>query len=139
MTVQKRILVLGDNNERAPYHPLDHIQDELAAIIGDHHAIDMMDNYSVLDTDILQSYDLMIAYTDCWTTPVTEDQAASLSQFVQRGGSLLVIHNGISLQSREACARLIGGKFTGHPDYQRLASIRPRSLIRLRAASSLSH
>ncbi|WP_308639432.1 ThuA domain-containing protein [Paenibacillus silvisoli] len=120
MTVHKHILVLGDNNERAPYHPLSRIQDELAAILGDGYAIDMTDNYSALDPEIIHSYDLMIAYTDCWTAPVTERQAASLIQFVQRGGSLLVIHNGISLQSREACAKLIGGKFTGHPDYQRL-------------------
>ncbi|SEN96611.1 ThuA domain-containing protein [Paenibacillus sp. OV219] len=120
MTVQKHILVLGDNNERAPYHPLINIQDELAAILGDHYAIDITDNYSALDPDNIHSYDLIIAYTDCWSVPVTEHQAASLVQFVQRGGSLLVIHNGISLQSREECALLIGGKFTGHPDYQRL-------------------
>lgn len=120
MTIQKHILVLGDNNERAPYHPLINIQEELAAILGDSYAIHLTDDYNVLDPAILQSYDLMIAYNDCWTTPVAESQADSLIEFVQLGGSLLVIHNGISLQSRESCAKLIGGKFTGHPEYQRL-------------------
>ncbi|WP_164545721.1 ThuA domain-containing protein [Paenibacillus albus] len=120
MSVHKNILVLGDNNERAPYHPLKNIQDELAAILGDLYTIHFTDNYSSLDPENLHSYDLMIAYTDCWNAPITEQHAASITQFVQRGGSLLVIHNGISLQSREECSKLIGGKFTGHPDYQLL-------------------
>ncbi|WP_165822483.1 ThuA domain-containing protein [Paenibacillus montanisoli] len=119
MNTPKHVLVLGDDAS-APYHPLSNIKDELAAILGDRYAIDMTDKYCALDPEIIHAYDLMISYTDCWTAPVTKKQAASLIQFVQCGGSLLIIHNGISLQSREECARLIGGKFTGHPDYQRL-------------------
>ncbi|SDW19834.1 ThuA domain-containing protein [Paenibacillus sp. CF384] len=122
MTVhtRKHVLVLGDN-AKAPYHPLINIQEELSAILGEEqYEISYTDNYNTLDVDILHACDLFISYTDCWSSPIETDQAAALMQYVHQGGSLLVIHNGISLQSREECAELIGARFTGHPDYQSL-------------------
>ncbi|SFS71187.1 ThuA domain-containing protein [Paenibacillus sp. BC26] len=120
MTIQKHVLVLGDN-ARAPYHPLINIQEELSAILGEEqYEISYTDNYNSLDADILHACDLFISYTDCWSLPIETEQAAALMQYVHQGGSLLVIHNGISLQSREECVELIGARFTGHPDYQTL-------------------
>lgn len=112
-------IVLGDN-ARASYHPLEQVESELRSILGETYILDSSEDYNVLRTNKLSSYDLFISYTDCWQGGVTSEQITGLLKYVFAGGKLLVIHNGISLQQREEYSQMIGARFTGHPPYQRL-------------------
>jgi len=57
---------------------------------------------------------------DRWGEEVPEVIVKSLLGFIENGGGILVIHNGISFQSNAEFAELVGGKFTGHPAYTTL-------------------
>ncbi|MGO4371357.1 ThuA domain-containing protein [Paenibacillus sp. MCAF20] len=119
MSDKIRAMVFGDN-ERAPYHPLHAIEKELQAIMGDRFVLEATDDYDRLHAASIGQYDLCISYADCWEEKLTDAQVAGLVAFVAQGGGLLVIHNGISVQNRHELRQLIGAKFLGHPEYQRL-------------------
>jgi uncharacterized protein len=115
-----RALLIGDRGERAPYHPVDQITGQLQDLARPGLEIEYMEAYHELQLEDLQAYSLCISYADCWKGTVSDELAAHLRRYVEQGGQLLVIHNGISLQVHEDCYRLIGAKFTGHPPYQKL-------------------
>lgn len=112
------VTIIGDSGEHAPYHPLAPMLEELRSITGDRVRLDATEDYGRLGS--LSGSHLCISYTDCWKSSVTDSQAAGLTGYVEGGGALLVIHNGISLQAHETLYRLIGARFTGHPPYQSL-------------------
>ncbi|MFC5650160.1 ThuA domain-containing protein [Paenibacillus solisilvae] len=118
--VNKHAIVLGDNGDRAPYHPLVSIESELRSILGDNYVLDSTEDYNVLSTEKLNRYDLFISCTDCFRGEVADEQITGLLSYVSAGGKLLVIHNGISLQVREEFSKMVGARFTGHPPYQLL-------------------
>jgi uncharacterized protein len=114
-----RVLLLGDQ-ERAPYHPVGEVKEELQAIWKDLLHLDCTEDYDALLYEHIREYSMMVSYTDCWKSSVTDEQAAGLVRYVQEGGSLYLIHTGISLQVHDELFRLFGARFTGHPPYQRL-------------------
>ncbi|MCZ8520850.1 MULTISPECIES: ThuA domain-containing protein [Paenibacillus] len=116
---QTKALLLGDYTD-APWHPLEPAQAELQGILGEAFELMATENYDVLVRLEPAEYPLCIAYTDCWRREVTKKQAAGLLRYVAGGGGLLVIHNGISLQSSYELLQMIGAEFTGHPPYQHL-------------------
>ncbi|GGF92488.1 ThuA domain-containing protein [Paenibacillus abyssi] len=116
-------LLLGDM-ELAPYHPLEAVQDEIRGVVeAEGYTLQISTDYDQLRADSIQAYDLILSYTDCWNEhpPVTREQAAGLLAYVSGGGSLLVLHTGISLQSRHEMSALFGAKFTGHPPFRELS------------------
>ncbi|WP_438445361.1 ThuA domain-containing protein [Gorillibacterium sp. sgz5001074] len=113
-----RVLIVGDTGDRAPYHPVTPLLEELSGFLPDFINLNGTEEYDRLKD--LSSYDLCISYTDCWNGTVSDDQAAGLIRFVEEGGPLMVLHNGISLQAHDSLFRLIGARFTGHPPYQTL-------------------
>lgn len=119
MSVQERALLIGDI-ERAPYHPLDAIEQDLRSILGGRFAIESHTEYRSLGLADLKPYKLCIVYTDCWEQPVSGTLGSGLASYAEQGGALLVIHNGISLQGNGELDRLIGARFTGHPPCQAL-------------------
>ncbi|GAB6931174.1 hypothetical protein JCM10914A_51570 [Paenibacillus sp. JCM 10914] len=106
--------------EGARYHPFTLVDDEIKAIFSDVMEIECTEDYAALQADKLKTYDLFISYAEFSDQEITEEQAQALVSYVEDGGGLLVIHNGISLQRNKQLAQLIGGRFTGHPEYTAL-------------------
>lgn len=114
MGILKKLLVIGDY-DNAPYHPLSAIEEQLESILSEENLLEIKTDYNALDCNELKSYQTVISYTDCWNNEPAEGFAAALQTYVINGGSLLLIHNGISLQNKYELAQMIGAKFTGHP------------------------
>ncbi|MGU3471129.1 ThuA domain-containing protein [Paenibacillus sp. D51F] len=119
MTRSAKALLLGDQ-VHAAYHPLEPAEQELRELLMDMQ-VEATEDYSCLSTEGLAGYDLLISYSDQWRVKKSRRQVAALLRYVSGGGGLLVVHNGISLQADPELAQLIGGQFTGHPDYGPLA------------------
>lgn len=115
-------IILGDYKD-APYHPLKGIDDELKNIFGDIVDFEATENYEILNYEKLENYDLFLLYTDCFDRKQPKTYIQSIVKYVDHGGKLLVIHNGISLQNDEDFVELIGAKFTGHPEATELKII----------------
>lgn len=118
-TKKKKGILIGDY-KKAQYHPLTQVDKEISDIFKDEMDITCTEDYNMLLAENLINFDLCILYVDRWGEEVPEIMIKSLLDFVERGGGLLVIHNGISFQINEDFAQLIGGKFTGHPAYTAL-------------------
>jgi uncharacterized protein len=121
MNNRHRVLLIGDTAELAPYHPLHRIEEELRSILGERFAVESHTAYRQIGLQELRSFGLCISYADCWGDTLSDTLAEGLSAYTEQGGSMLVIHNGISLQAHEELYRLVGAKFTGHPPYQTLS------------------
>lgn len=115
----KRALLLGDI-EKAPYHPLNAVSGLMQDILAPDYEVTTTVDYDCMAQEPLAEYDLFISYTDCWTEDIQDSWAESLAQYVRGGGSLLVLHTGISLARNDKLLPVIGGKFTEHPPYQSL-------------------
>ncbi|WP_211748510.1 ThuA domain-containing protein [Paenibacillus sp. Marseille-Q4541] len=114
-----RALALG-NYKDAKYHPFTHVDTELQTIFKDHGSMECTEQYEVMDNNILAEYNLFISYTEFGEEEISDEKASAVEDYVKNGGGFLVIHNGISMQRNDKLARLIGGKFTGHPEYTTL-------------------
>lgn len=108
----KKILVLGQYQKAAMYHPLDKVDNELSRIL---------EGYELKFTDSPQSLlkldetDIVISYWDDWNKAIDEECVESLVGFVKAGKGLLVIHNGISLALSDKLKEVIGASFITHP------------------------
>jgi type 1 glutamine amidotransferase len=114
MGIMKKLLVIGEYN--ALYHPLSALEEQLKSILSDEFVLEFTENYNNLDYNELKNYQAIISYTDCWDNGPSTGFAAALQCYIITGGSLLVIHNGISLQKKYEMAQMIGAKFMGHPE-----------------------
>ncbi|TBL70280.1 ThuA domain-containing protein [Paenibacillus thalictri] len=112
-------LLLG-NNDDAPHHPLRVVQERIIDILGASFQVTALEGTSHLKLEILQPYRLIVSYLDIWRKTPAAEETAGLLQFVARGGGLLAIHNGISMQGSPELSQLIGARFTGHPAYTTL-------------------
>jgi type 1 glutamine amidotransferase len=114
----KKVLLAGTT--QAPYHPIESLADRLPAILGD--------NFDVVTTtcgnDLLElsQFDVCVLYVDLWKqqVPVSPEQAGALLSFVAKGGGLLVVHGGISIQLKSELADLMGARFVEHPPLQNI-------------------
>ncbi len=111
----KKILVIGDN-DKAPYHTMNKIQEQLYTILKDEFILIFNDQYDNLTLADLESYELVISYIDCWNMEINNKLAVSIISYISNGGGLLAIHNGISLQNNKELAHIIGAEFTMHPE-----------------------
>ena len=106
-----KVLVFG-MYEEAMYHPLTGVIQELEEILP---------GFKLHVTNQIQAlrsageYDAVISYWDDWKEPIPDREAEALLSYVEQGGALLVLHNGISLQLQDAFRKVIGGKFITHP------------------------
>lgn len=116
MGTKRKALILGDITEYK-YHPLPVVAEELTCIFAGAFDTELTEERERLETDRLIGVDLLVSYADRFRVPVTPGQSAGLLAYVSRGGGLLVLHNGISLQANYELSHLIGAKFTGHPPF----------------------
>jgi len=112
-------LLVGDVAD-APWHPLEPARRQLEALLDGVVRLESTEDYDRFARLDANETPLCISYTDCWNRNLRPEQTAGLLRFVAGGGSLLVIHNGISVQCSYELAQMIGGKFTEHPPYQAL-------------------
>ncbi len=117
----KKALMFG--NYVARYHSAKGVDTRLRELLNGSFSIDYTEDESLLNTNTLQGYDMVISYLEFSKEPMSDEQAHALVSFVSGGGALLVFHNGISLQRRPEIMQLIGAKFTGHPPYEGLPQI----------------
>jgi type 1 glutamine amidotransferase len=68
----------------------------------------------------LDDYSLLICYLDAWERPLSNLQATALKAYLENGGKILSIHNGISIQDTPGLIELTGARFTHHPEYGKL-------------------
>lgn len=110
----KKILLFGIY-ENAMYHPLTGVDKYLENIFKDK-TLTVTDDIEKLCE--ANQYDAIISYWDDWDEPIPENTANALYRYVENGGSLLALHNGISVQLQDCLAKLIGGKFITHPEQE---------------------
>lgn len=101
----------------APYHPLAAVEPLLRAILEGDFAVRGTEETGELGRG-LAGVKLIIGYADLWEEPLPDTIAAGLVDFVERGGGLLVLHNGICWARHVAVRPLLGGAFTGHPEQE---------------------
>ena len=100
----------------APYHPPVNIA-SLREILNDYQLTFSEDNDAFLRT---KEYSLVVCYADLWERPLTDVQAAAYKGYLESGGRILVIHNGISVQDTPMISEIPGARFTHHPPYGEL-------------------
>lgn len=110
---RKKAILIGDYST-AEWHPLSGTDKALQEILSGFE-VDCTEDYDSFKEESLKNYDLCISYIDHWKESLTNGQTAGLLTFVCNGGGLLIIHNGIAVQSRAELAQLAGAKFITHP------------------------
>jgi type 1 glutamine amidotransferase len=119
MSEKIKVLLVGDH-EAAEWHPLEPIRIELEAILENEFELISTEDYDAFSDLESSGYKLCISYTDCWKRDLTARQKAGLLKFVAGGGSLIVLHSGISIQRSYELLQMVGAKFVRHPKYQEL-------------------
>ncbi len=112
--VKPPALLIG-TRDNAPYHPLGPVEGLLGEILSDAFELTTVaepGQLSLLDSG---RFRLLVCYADTWEGTLDDGPMASLLRFVDEGGGLLVLHNGICYQNRPEFVSLVGARFTGHP------------------------
>lgn len=113
ISMKQKILVLGTYHD-APYHPFSGVDESLKEIFPDWELLCTEDAAFFLEL-ANGEFAGVILYLDMWSGALPEEQAYALERFVEQGGALLILHNGICVQSNENLHRMMGGKFLTHP------------------------
>ncbi|URN95752.1 MAG: ThuA domain-containing protein [Candidatus Pristimantibacillus lignocellulolyticus] len=114
-----KALALGNYTD-VKYHPFEKVDREIEGSLEEVAEVTSTGDYSVLNKETLEGYDLFISYTEFSQQPEPQERVAALLDYVANGGGLLVIHNGISLQRNKELMTMMGAKFTGHPEFTTL-------------------
>jgi len=105
-----QVLFLGDQGHHRPHERAKEILPVLA-----HNGIDMVftEDPADLDPGVLDRYHTLIFYNN--QPAISADQFAALSDFLESGGGLVVLHSAsASFQNSEAFIRLVGAAFKSH-------------------------
>ncbi len=104
-------------NRVAPYHPLGAVEPALRAILGADFALRFTEGTGELAAG-LGGVRLVVGYADVWDSVLADRAASGLADFVNCGGGLLVLHNGICWAKHPRLRPLLGAAFTGHPEQE---------------------
>lgn len=115
----KRLLVFG-MNQKAMYHPLAGVDTFLEDILPD---MELVFTENILDVCEVAKFDGVISYWDDWNNPIPEEASDALYSYVEQGGALLALHNGISIQLQEPLKRMVGGYFLTHPAQEEITFV----------------
>jgi len=97
-------------SRQAPWHPWPVYRDAVLPLLGEVAVVEA----GGWDGTVPGS--TLVSLADEWERPLSGQAAAGIESYVASGGNLLVLHNGISIQERPELARLVGARFTHHPD-----------------------
>ena len=109
--MKRKALVYGQN-QGAPYHPLGAVKDEVVSILSPFFEVSVTDRGE--DLFQLEGVDLLVGMDDRWTEPLDRKLLATVEAWVEKGGNLLLVHNGICWARTERWRTLAGGRFKGH-------------------------
>ncbi len=115
----KKILVFG-MYENAMYHPLTGVDEYLRKIMPD---MEFIFTDRILELCEVRNYDGVISYWDDWETPIPKQASAELYRYMEQGGRMLLLHNGISIQLQEELKRMVGGFFLSHPAQEEITFV----------------
>ncbi len=104
-------------NRVAPYHPLGAVEPALRTILGADFTLRFTGDTGELAAG-LDGVRLVVGYADVWDSVLADTAANGLLGFVERGGGLLVLHNGICWAKHARLRPLLGAVFTGHPEQE---------------------
>jgi hypothetical protein len=104
--MKKKALIVG-TYVNAPYHPFQQVDHALAELLAPDFDVTVTDDLSAFRA--LAGFNLCVSYIDMFDAALPEGTGEAILSFVRGGGSLLCLHNGISLQTDEALFHLIGG------------------------------
>lgn len=110
----KKILLIG-MYENAMYHPLTGVDEALRNMFPE---MKLVVTDQIMELCGAEQYDCIVSYWDDWEEPIPDQAAEALYRYVENGGSLLVLHNGISLQLQDSLEQMIGGRFLTHPEQE---------------------
>ena len=116
--MREKILAIGNYND-AMYHPFGGVDECLKAMFPDKELICTDATSKLLDLKTGE-YSGLISYLDIWDGELTEEESEALYSYVVSGGALLILHNGISIQSREKLEKMMGAKFLTHPPMEEI-------------------
>lgn len=105
-------VVLWGTRKGAPWHPWGPLETDLVGLFRPWGEVKVVDESKPL---VLDGARLLVSCVDLWDGPVSDAVSRTLLDFVEGGGGLLVVHNGISVQARPELVSLVGGRFLGHP------------------------
>ncbi len=120
MVTEDRVLALG-TRINAPYHPFGDREARFAEILQGICGTECTDDAGRLKE--LSSFRGVLCYLDEWKIPVAPECARGLVRFVQEGGGLMLLHNGICIQSDPEIEKMIGGRFLNHPRQEEIAFV----------------
>ena len=101
----KKVLVIG-MYDNAMYHPLTGVDEALRGMFPE---LELTMTDQIMTLCEADQYDCIVSYWDDWNKPIPDQAAEALYEYVKKGGSLLLLHNGISLQLQDSLAKMIGG------------------------------
>ncbi len=113
MVMAERVLALGTAGANAPYHPFENAEKRFTDILRDVCDIECAGGPAALSD--LRGLAGVLSYLDEWKEKLRPEWASGLIRFVAEGGGLLIVHNGISIQSDPGVEEMIGGRFLNHP------------------------
>ena len=124
--MKDKILVIGNYTD-AMYHPFGGVDEHLKGMLEDKELI-CTDNTEELLKLTGGEYKGVISYLDIWDGALTDKESEALHSFVEEGGALLILHNGISIQSQESLRIMMGAKFLTHPPMEEITFV-PKSHV----------
>ncbi|MNM64109.1 Trehalose utilization [compost metagenome] len=116
---KKKALLIGDYTH-PKFHPLQGVDAEITHTLQDYLSVQCSENNHMFEYNNLGAFDLCISYLDSWTEKLSLKQTGGLLSFVSGGGGLLILHNGIIMDTRYEIAQLIGARHTAHRSRQTL-------------------
>ena len=111
---QMKLLILGDE-KTAIYHPLSGVSGDIVKVLQEIGECEVSSGYRTLAPEELKKYEAVISYIDNYT-----DEGGlgdRLAAYIEEGGRVLALHNGIITPQGSRLEQVYGGNFITHPPY----------------------
>lgn len=119
-SIRKQAVIFG--NTKARYHPLSPMAGRMKEVLGRTWRLDVVDCGEPLNRYRLDNCALCIAFCE-FGDRLREKELSALINYCEKGGLLLILHNGISLEEQfleTLNTHVLGVSFQGHPPYENL-------------------
>ncbi|MDQ8202236.1 ThuA domain-containing protein [Pelagicoccus sp. SDUM812003] len=121
-----KAIVFG--NSVAPYHPLGRVIAPMLETFEPAFDVQVVDGLS-RQAQLNGSLSLIVGYEDVWKDPISDELADRLCRFVEEGGGLLLVHNGICWANHARIRSMVGACFDGHPEQEAMEYASDRAAI----------
>lgn len=111
--MRRKAILIG--NRVAQYHPLCLVETNLRSAFELTYDIEVWDGFKPGSLDEALPC-LVIGYEDIWERTIPDEVAGEIVRYVEKGGGLLLIHNGICWANHPRVRAMVGARFVGHPE-----------------------